>query len=245
MDEEPFTPDWFSKPGDSLRSLMQRRGVAAADVAERFDGGMTVVRGILDGSVAIDAEKAKALAESVGGTSDFWLKRQAGYEVALERAIRFAAAYEADEWLGRVPRPGAKTRGQLTEAGCREELRRRLVFFNVANMKAWETRYGRLRDYTRFRTSASFASSGSAVLLWLRRGEQETDLIPTRTWNPGNLQDRLDAIRKLTRVSRPERFLPKLRALCADAGVALVVERAPKGCYASGAEQNSLRRTKR
>ncbi len=235
MMDEQFTPDWFSKPGDSLRSLIQRRGVAPGDLAQKLEGGMTVVRGILDGSVSIDLDKAKALAETIGGTSDFWLKRQTNYDVALERAVCLATEYEADEWLGRVSSPGAKSRGRLSEAKRREEIRKRLVFFNVANMKAWEARYGRLRDYTRFRTSASFTSKNSAVLLWLRRGELEAGLVPTRTWSPDELRDRLEAIRKLCKVSRPIRFLPKLKELFAEAGIALVIVSAPKGCYASGA----------
>src|SRR5690606_32280554 len=40
---------------------------------------------------------------------------------------------------------------------------------------------------------------------------------------------------KLTTISSPRRFLPKLRSLLAAAGVALVVVKAPPGCRASGA----------
>jgi Zn-dependent peptidase ImmA (M78 family) len=39
----------------------------------------------------------------------------------------------------------------------------------------------------------------------------------------------------LSKISHPRRFIPKLKQLCAEAGVALVVRRTPKGCYASGA----------
>jgi HTH-type transcriptional regulator/antitoxin HigA len=237
MTDEQFMPDWFSKPGDSLRLLMQRRSVAPSDLAQKLEGGMIVVRGILDGSVAIDLDTASALSEAIGGTSDFWLKRQANYDVALERAVCLADKYEADEWLGRVPAPGARSRGQLSKARRRDEIRRRLVFFNVANMAAWEARYGRLRDYTQFRTSANFTSKDSAVLFWLRRGELEADLVPTRPWSPGDLRDRMPAIRKLCKVSHPIRFLPKLKELCAEAGIALVIVSAPKGCHASGASR--------
>ena len=216
---------------------MQRRSVTASELAHRLEGGMTAVRGILSGSTAIDLVIAKSLAKMVGGTSDFWLKRQANYDVALERALCIAAEYEADEWFERVPVPGARSEGRPSEAKRREQLRRRLVFFNVANMKAWNARYGRLCDDARFRTSASFTSRNSAVLLWLRQGELEADLAATQGWNPGKLQDRLEAIRKLSKVSHPIRFIPKLKKLCAEAGVALVIIKAPKGCYASGASR--------
>lgn len=237
MDEQQFTPDWFSKPGDSLRSLMQRRSVTAGALASKLEGGMTTVRGILNGSLAIDVRTATALEAIVGGRSNFWLKRQANYDDAVERAVSVAAEREADEWLERVPSPSPRSGGRLSGAKRNEELRRRLVFFNVATLKAWDSRYGQLCDDTRFRTSASFTSNTSAVLLWLRRGELEADLINTCAWNPTMLRDRLDAIRKLSRVSHPARFIPKLKDICAEAGIALVIVKAPKGCHASGASR--------
>ena len=40
MMDERSTPDWFSKPGDSIRAVMKKRGIAAADLARHLDGGM-------------------------------------------------------------------------------------------------------------------------------------------------------------------------------------------------------------
>lgn len=237
MDKQRVTRDWFSKPGDSLRSLMQRRNVTAIDLAQRLEGGMSVIRGILDGSVAIDDRNASALEEAVGGSANFWLKRQADYEEAFERAVNFVLDWESDEWLDRVPSPNDKAHGSLTELKRREEIRRRLAFFNVSNMKMWESRYGQLCEGTRLRESPSFTSGGGSLLVWLRKGELEADLVATGIWNPENLKDRLLDIRKLCRVSNPSRFLPKLKGLCAEAGVAVVVVKAPRGCHASGASR--------
>ncbi|MCF6113410.1 ImmA/IrrE family metallo-endopeptidase [Mesorhizobium muleiense] len=235
--EQQFIPDWFSKPGDTLRAMMHRRCISINDLAGFFEGGLVVLRGLLDGSVAVDQAKAKTLAAKLGGTPDFWLKRQNNYEIALDRAVQIAADRESEEWLQRVPMPGGKPRGQISDRKLHEELRRRLVFFNVSSLKTWECRYGRLLGDTRFRTSPSFESNDDAVLLWLRRGELEADLISTRSWNPRNLEDRLKAIRQLSRISQPARFLPKLKEICAEAGVALVVVKAPHGCRASGASR--------
>lgn len=235
-DEQEFTPDWFSKPGDSLRALMMRRGVDPHDVAERLQGGMTTLRGLLDGSCAIDDSHAGALAGALGGTVSFWLKRQANYEIALERAVDRATATEADEWL-RLPVPGDRPRGRLSHETRRAEVRRRLAFFNVGTINAWEARYGRICSKTLFRTSQAFTSDDGAVLMWLRSGELCADLIATRPWSAGNLYDRLPAIRTLSKVRQPERFLPKLKALCAEAGVAVVAKKASDGCRASGASR--------
>jgi HTH-type transcriptional regulator/antitoxin HigA len=236
MSDGGIEADWFSKPGDSLRSLMQRRGTSAADLADHVEGGISTVRGLLDGSLTIDDKCARVLAKVLGGTPIFWLNRQTQYERRLERAVE-AATLHAEEWLDRVPVPGPRRRGSSNDANMREQLRRRLTFFNVPTIDSWHERYGRLLADTRFRTSPSFESIDSAVLLWLRRGELEADLATTRAWSPGNLQDRLDAIRNLSRIGQPSRFLPKLRALLAEAGVAVVVVKTPHGCHASGASR--------
>jgi Zn-dependent peptidase ImmA (M78 family) len=214
---------------------MRRRDVSASDLAEKLEGGIAVLRGLLDGSIAVDRVNAKCLAEALGGTADFWLQRQIRYEAALDRAVQTAADREADRWLARVPAPGGKLRNQVSVEKRHEELRRRLAFFNVSSLKAWECRYGNIVSDTHFRTSSSFESSDDAILLWLRRGELEADLVRTRPWSPDNLRDRLSAIRRLSQISHPARFVPKLKDICAEAGVAVVVVKAPQGCRASGA----------
>lgn len=237
-DGHEFTPDWFSKPGDSVRAQMVRRRVTAIEVADNLAGGIATLRGLLDGTVAIDADHAEALVSTLGGTVSFWLKRQANYEDALERALDRVSA-DADEaavWL-QLQVPGPRPRGRLSEDRRRAEVRRRLAFFNLGTMKAWNARYGRICSNTMFRTSNAFESKEAAVLMWLRSGELATDLIDTRPWHAGNLEDRLKDIKALSKVKDPERFLPKLKTLCAEAGVAVVAKRAPDGCRASGASR--------
>ena len=235
-EEQEFVPDWFSKPGDSLRALMLRRGLAVEAVAKCLNGGLPALSGILAGTEAIDGAQAAALAEHVGGTVSFWLKRQVHYEEALLRAVDRAAADEGDDWL-LLPVPGDKPRGRLSQERRRAEVQRRLTFFNVGTLKAWDARYGRICSNTLFRKSAAFRSDDAAILMWLRMGELGADLVDTRSWDAENLKDRLDKIRKLSKVKDPERFLPKLRNLFAEAGVAVVTKRAPPGCPASGASR--------
>ncbi len=237
-DGQEFTPDWFSKPGDSMRALMVRKRVAAQSVADRLEGGMATLRSLLDGSLAIELRHAVTLSASLGGASSFWLRRQANYQEALERALDRAMSdpEESAAWMA-LQVPGPNPRGRLSEERRREEVRRRLAFFNVGTMAAWRARYGYICSETLFRTTNAFWSDDGAVLMWLRNGELGADLVDTRAWSAGNLHDRLSAIRKLSMVRHPEIFLPKLRTLCAEAGVAVVTKRAPEGCRASGASR--------
>lgn len=226
--------DWFSKPGDAICALMHRRGVTSDDLAGRLEGGLNEVRGLLEGNIRIDARSCDVLSELLGGSSSFWLKRQTNFDQALERAVTSAAEHP-DDWLINVPMPRLPGRRSASPEAVREELRRRMLFYSVPTLTSWEQRYGRVCTDTHFRRSLSFVPLDSAVLFWLRRGEIEADLVPTQSWSPARLRERLEQIRRLTKINHPARFLPKLRAICAEAGVAVVVVKTPKGCHASGA----------
>ncbi|CDZ25763.1 Plasmid maintenance system antidote protein, XRE family [Neorhizobium galegae bv. officinalis] len=235
MIEEHATANWFSKPGDSIRAIMQRREIGANDLAQCFRDGIETVRTLLDGSRRIDEETANTLSEALGASPKFWLKRQENFEAAVHRAVIQVQESGLEDVLLRLPAPGRKAGGRLSSEKRAEEIRKRLVFYNVPNAESWTARYGRFVGETDYRTSKSFAAKEDATLLWLRRGELEADMVQTRVWNTGNLLDRLEAIRKLSMIRHPEAFLPKLRTLCAEAGVALVIVKAPEGCRASGA----------
>ncbi|WP_245504012.1 ImmA/IrrE family metallo-endopeptidase [Rhizobium leguminosarum] len=235
MDETNAT-DWFSKPGDSIRAVMQRRLMTADQVATKLEGGLRTLRSLLDGSKVIDTDVARSLAEALGASPSFWLKRQENFERAVERAVAAISRDEIDEFIRNVPAPGLKPpRGKMTDERRYEEVGKRLVYFSVPNAKSWHQHYGRLVGRTDFRSTSAFATKEEAVLLWLRRGELEADLVKTREWNAGNLEDRVETIKQLSRLKLPGQFIPKLRTLLGEAGVALAVVKAPAGCRASGA----------
>lgn len=235
MTKDQFAPDWFSKPGDSIRHLMTRRAMTPNDIAENGAVNLDLVRGLLDGSIDVDRRIAKLLETVLGGTSSFWEKRQANYEKALDRIVEQSSEFEVNEWLERTLLPAGASRGKQSELRRREEYRKRLVFYDVSNLQFWCSRYGQLSDDTQFRASPTYRSDDPAVALWLRLGELDADLIRTRDWSAAELHDRVAEIRKLSRIGRPSRFLPRLKSLCAEAGVAVVVRRPPNGCRVSGA----------
>ncbi|MBY5846394.1 ImmA/IrrE family metallo-endopeptidase [Rhizobium leguminosarum] len=229
--------NWFSRPGDTIRTMMERRGISAQHLADHVEGGLARVRGLLDGSQRVDARTALRLSEVVGATEKFWLKRQENFDAAVERAVSQVSATEPEDLLLSIPAPGDKPRGKLSAERRTEEIRRRLVFFNVPNMECYASRYGKLISNTDFRKSNTFATKDDATLLWLRRGELESDLVATKAWNPAVLREKLPSICKLSRLGRPAVFIPRLREQLAEAGVALVIVKAPKGCTASGASR--------
>ncbi len=78
---------------------------------------MATIRGLLDGSLALDDKCARTLVTVLGGTRDFWLNRQTHFERRLEKAVD-SATLHAEEWLDRVPLPGPRRRGRPNDANA-------------------------------------------------------------------------------------------------------------------------------
>ena len=230
-------PDWFSSPGESILSSMRRRNIPALALADHLEGKMSTLRAVLSGACPIDVPMARAISAVLGGTPEFWLRRQANYEKALDRVVETISDKEAAGLLTYVAVPGRKLSGKLSEKHKEKEVRQRLAYYNVNGLRAWEARYGESIAATKFRTTGAFYSDEGAVSLWLREGEIEAQLVSTNPWDPDQLRRSLTDISKLSMIRQPSRMLPKLRHLLANVGVALVIVKAPRGCRASGASR--------
>lgn len=223
-------------PSEALRMQMTRRALKLSDVAKEIRGGMATLLAILEGTKTIDETVAEDLAPILGGTANFWIKRQQNFDIAFERAVDRALFTEREDWLS-LPVPGEKPRGPKTQEILRAEVLRRMRFYNTSTRQAWDARYGKVCSDTLFRKSNALTSDKALVLMWLRTGEIKANLIDTKPWNLENLRGQLDQIRKLSKQKDPKVFFPKLRDICSEAGVAVVAKRAPAGCPASGASR--------
>jgi len=235
MASAAFRPDWFSKPGDTLASLMAGQALDAAGLAERIGKEQSMVHGLLAGTMEIDDEIATLLAERVGGSSSFWHARQRQFDEALHRVAETVPADIAKSWLRVLPLREMADAGWIPHAKGSSAVRAALAYFDIVSPEEWYQRYTLFANKFSFRTSPTYASKLGALAAWLRQGEIQATSIRCAPWNAKQLRTNLDAIRKLTKLKNPAAFVPRLRACCADAGVAVVFVRAPTGCRASGA----------
>jgi Zn-dependent peptidase ImmA (M78 family)/plasmid maintenance system antidote protein VapI len=236
MIDTSFQPDWFSKPGDTLLTLMERHELTSESLAAKLGCTNAVIGGLLAGTVAIDADLALALAKHVGGTPHFWTARQAKYQDALSRAVEAVPASTAAEWIKLFPHSDLAKSGWIKQTRKRDELiKTYLAYFGVNDPTEWEDRYAGFFKLIAFRTSPTFRSKAGPLSVWLRQGEIKAAQVECAPWNPKALRERLENLRVLTKAKNPAYFLPRIRLICADVGVAVVFVRAPHGCSASGA----------
>ncbi len=236
MRHSAFETDWFSRPGDTLSNLMATKNVSLATFAEQASCDPTYIRDLLAGYVPIDGNLAAMISKYIGGSPDFWIKRQQRFEQDLDRAASSISLDELTRWSKSLPlkqivqsRAGSKISEKFKVA---QSL---LLYFDVATVGEWQERYARFDGGFAFRTSASFKSKIGALAVWLREGELAARTVDCATWAPQKMRAQLDQIRILTKAKAPSYFIPRLCSLCAEAGVAVVFVRAPDGCRASGA----------
>lgn len=230
IDGSTFQPDWVSPPGETISDFLHARGLSTQDLAQEIDSSLEKVEELLHGDYAINTELAKKLNNTLGGSANFWLSREKQFRANQERLS------DHEAWVNSFPlREMAKFGWTPDTKNFQERINVCLKYFDVPTIADWFRNYEGNHRIPAFRTSPTFSSDEIATLVWLRKGEIESSKIECNEWNQEAFVDSLPSIRKLTREKRPEIFIPRLRELCSNSGVSLVVAQCPKECKASGA----------
>jgi Zn-dependent peptidase ImmA (M78 family) len=210
--------------------------MSASALADCMGRDQTVVHGLLSGNVAIDEPLAELLARCIGGSASFWRTRQTQFDRDLDRAANAVPADRGKSWLKLLPLKDMMASGWIPASDQpRQAIKSSLAYFDVSDPEEWRERYTDFQNTFSFRTSPTFQSKLGALGAWLRQAEIQAGTMPCAPWDAAGLRARLADMRVLTKATNLAHFIPRLRALCAEVGVAIVFLRAPAGCRASGA----------
>lgn len=233
--DEVFEPSWASPPGYTIADVLQRKGLDKETLADAAGERLEIIEDLLAGRAKVTKKIAQTLAEHLGASETFWLDRESQYQDDLTRR-RLLVDDDITGWLSEIPVtelinlqwvPAVKRPADRLDAI--------LAYFGVDSVTSWRDSYRGLASAVSFRTSPVFGSHLGAVLAWLRRGQILSEGQTTRPLSVPHLKRLLPQMRALTREKSTEKFVPALRALCNEAGVALAVVATPKRCRASGA----------
>lgn len=229
-----FTPDWISPPGDSIADLLDDLGWTQSEFAERTGFTNKHVSLLINGKASITEETALKLERVVGSDARFWLNREAQYREALARIEEGKSLAKDVDWLKVLPLKDMLRYQWVGVARTpAEQVAECLKFFGVASVAAWKARYR--EPIAAFRASKTFKLDAAAATAWLRRGELRAASIECEPFDRAKFKIALSKIRAMTNERDPEVFVPALQEICAEAGVAVVFEPAPRGCPVSGA----------
>lgn len=230
-----FSPDWVSPPGDTIADLLDERSWTQAEFAIRLGTSRKFVNQLLSGEASINEATAVRLERVLGSTTRFWLNREADYRAALAKRREVETLRNEIPWLDEVPVAAMRRMGWIGPQRDKvETVSECLRFFGVGSVEAWRGWASGLK-LTAYRMSDRAGRNFGAIAAWLRHGELQAERIDCAAYSADTFRSRLLELRTLTLETDPKVFVPRLRSLCASAGVAVVLAPAPRGCPASGA----------
>lgn len=215
-----YLPDYAVTPGEVLDYELGLRSMSKQELAKRTGFTPKHIISLVQGKSAITPESAIKLERALGMPAEYWLNLESQYQEAAAR-INEEATLERDlVWLKRIQvnamvklnwiRKFSDPKAQLIEV---------LRYFGIASVSQWDDMWPNLSvAYRQHNSHEIFAESVSA---WLRRGEIEAAEIICQPYDKATFRSALDEIRKLT-IESPEVFVPEMKRLCAQAGVAVL-----------------------
>jgi HTH-type transcriptional regulator / antitoxin HigA len=225
--------DYATPPGETLRELLEERGMTQRELARRTGLSPKHVNRLLQGLVPLSPDVAQRLELVTGTPARLWNRLEANYRSDLERLRERRDLPACRRWLAEMPVSALLKRGVLPDepADTASRVEQMLSFFGVASVDAWEDVYGNLA--CAFRQSRAFEVKRGAVTAWLRLGELAALDVHCAPFNGAGLRAAIPDLRALTR-DPPEVFGPKMQDICAAHGVAVVFVGEVTGARASG-----------
>jgi HTH-type transcriptional regulator/antitoxin HigA len=215
-----YRPDYVTPPGDTLRSTLGALGMTQADLAARTGLSLKHVNQVAQGVAPITHETALLFEKVTRVPARVWNALEAAYRDRLARADDRESLTIDAEWLKELPIVELAKRGYLAKGADQATLLDEVCrFFGVASRASWENVWR--RPLASFRRSETLESDVGAVAAWLRIGEIKAQSIDCEPFDHRRFRDSLNEIRSLT-VSGPDEFVPRLTAICATSGVAVV-----------------------
>ena len=230
--EPGWQPDWTVAPGEVLLEALQDRGMTQSELAQRLGRPLKTVNEIVKGKAAITPETAIQLERALGISARFWTGLETQYRDTLARqeAERDLAA-QAD-WVDTFPITDL-VKHHLIERGVTKAA-------TLANLLSWlgvssPSAYDRLDVVAAYRASPAFTASPKAVSAWLRWGELQAAKVDASPFDARRFRQVLVEIRPLTRKEPFAQVFQRVQAMCASAGVVVVLTPELSGTHLSGA----------
>lgn len=231
VNTEVFEPRWASAPGNTILRTLAQQGHTVEDFADWANLPDPAIRRLITGEAEITSTIAAVLAERLGGSVSFWLRRDDRYRENREWSSLDAIAEK-------LPVRDMVDRGWIEKPSTwRERAKACLDFFGVTTSAEWEERYQAPLQTANFRRSEKLLTDDAAVAAWLRQAELLAQSRQTQNFSAAVLRSELDNVRNWCRHPDPVRFIPEIADALSRAGVSLVVLRTPSKCPVSGASK--------
>jgi addiction module HigA family antidote len=186
------------------------------ELAKRTGRPTQVINEIIRGKKAITPDTALALEKVLGIPAHVWVNLESLYRLTLARNREGIVLDEQVRSLSEFPVKEMEERGWIPHGmEKRDKTRAILDFLAVASFPAWR------EAVSGPRITGNGDVSVGALAIWLRKGELDGRHIDVKPYDEKRFREALVQLRLMT-AEPPKDFAPKMRHLCAQAGVALV-----------------------
>lgn len=231
--KDEFEPDYAVPPGATLHEVMESLQMSQKELAQRTGLTEQTLTRIFKGDQPISYETANRLELVTGVPARMWNNLEAQYREQLAKQEE-RQRLEADKaWLKTIPIKELIERGHVEPDDDKVSLVRKvLAFFGVCSVQAWQEIWA--APAVAARRSRCFESRPGDAAAWIRQGELQAQQIECAPFDKTRFSAALEEIRTLTREESVV-FEPRMKQLCANAGVAVALVREMKKVPWNGA----------
>lgn len=223
MTTHSFAPDYAIPPGETLREILEMKGITQIELAARTGLTQKTIGLIVKGTGPITYDTAEKLELALDVPASFWNSREAQYnevKLRLKQECRLAGEVE---WLRSIPTGELIERGYIPEVHDKGQLARRVLkFFGVSSVEAWEAVWH--RPQLQFRGGDAHDRKPGYVAAWVRMAELDAERLDCAPYDADRFLAAVHAARGLTNLSASE-WRPRLEDSFRNAGVAFVLVR--------------------
>lgn len=216
-----YKPEYAIHPGEILEETLISRGISKSQLAERSGITKKTISQIINGKAPVTPDTALLLEKVLGVSADIWNNLDSQYRLFNARMEKQNILQQRVEWADKFPLNELKKRKAITQVRDKgkavDEL---LSFFGVASIDAWQELYGKIA--VSYRRAKAYEGTPESIASWLRIAELTAGEREIKPHNRSIFRKNLYSIRALTD-EEPDRFIPIIKRLCANAGVVLVL----------------------
>lgn len=228
-----FEPDWSLHPGLLLKTMLDRRGMRQAQLAERTGLSAKHINQLVNQSIGLSADVALLLGRALDTPPLFWARAEADHQVWLSSQRAHTALVEAADWGAQFDR-ATLLRHRVIDPGDDPPtvVGKVLRFFKVASAQVFDTIW--LQPEVSFRRSQVYGVAEQNTALWLRLIEPPSDSPNLHPVRSRLLRQAVETIPGAAQLGVRDGFIAARTAL-AEAGVRLCFVRQVPGSRVIGA----------
>ena len=219
MSKSSTSPAYATPPGDTLLETINSLGMSQVELESRTGINKKTINRIIKGKEPITQKTALAFEKVLKVPAHFWLNMDNRYRQHLAREAEAATMSAHAEWGELFPYAQMVKAGFVPAAAAAGvKVAALLEYFGVSQPDGWQQMYGGMKTELSYRKTAKATDKLGALSAWLRQGEIQADAVTCGEFDEAAFLKALEKIRAFT-TEEPKIFVPKMKKLCADAGV--------------------------